>query len=80
MTGWGSLSENGPKATRLQKVSVPLIPRQECERRYQQQGYYGPIGEGMLCAGWPQGRRDACQVGRVRKVGRVGRLVSANRG
>lgn len=41
----------------LQCADVPLLSTQECENAYP-----GQITSTMLCAGFPEGGKDACQV------------------
>ncbi|MER6913529.1 serine protease [Streptomyces sp. NPDC000594] len=55
VSGWGALSEGGPSPAHLQSVEVPTVARADCERAY------GPLAPGALCAGLPQGGKDACQ-------------------
>jgi len=56
IAGWGATREGGGIPKLLQKVSVPLVPRAECNVAYP-----GEITERMLCAGLPQGGKDSCQ-------------------
>uniref|UniRef100_F7EDA2 Peptidase S1 domain-containing protein n=1 Tax=Ornithorhynchus anatinus TaxID=9258 RepID=F7EDA2_ORNAN len=73
LTGWGR-PELGGEA--LQKVEVPLIHRESCDNLYHQPDQPSPtspspqddnelpegpsILEGMICAGYPEGKRDHC--------------------
>jgi trypsin len=41
---------------KLQKVDVPLVTTDECNKSYKNQ-----IGDTMLCAGYPNGGKDSCQ-------------------
>lgn len=50
--GWGALYEKGPGPDHLHEVSVPIIQR--CKSPLDNIG-------GSICAGEPQGGRDACQ-------------------
>lgn len=50
--GWGALYEKGPGPDHLHEVSVPIIER--CKTVLDNIG-------GSICAGEPQGGRDACQ-------------------
>lgn len=50
--GWGALYEKGPGPDHLHEVSVPIIER--CKSAVDDIG-------GSICAGEPQGGRDACQ-------------------
>ncbi|KAM4722417.1 transmembrane protease serine 6 [Rhinophrynus dorsalis] len=56
ITGWGSVSENGPTSDTLQKVDVELISQDICSELYRYQ-----ISPRMLCAGYRDGSKDACQ-------------------
>jgi len=56
VTGWGALTENGPPAEVLQKVSVPIVDYETCN-----DAYPGFITDNMLCAGLETGGKDACQ-------------------
>jgi len=55
VAGWGALTEGGQSPDRLMKVTVPFVPREECEENYGA----GEITEGMICAG--EGGKDSCQ-------------------
>lgn len=56
VAGWGSMVEGGPGSPGLRYVSVPIVTNAQCSQSY------GPgITAGMLCAGFPEGGRDACQ-------------------
>ncbi|OAQ98416.1 hypothetical protein LLEC1_06133 [Akanthomyces lecanii] len=57
VSGYGRLSSNGPSASTLQSVQVPTISLASCK-----QAYGSPrVTERMLCAGYPEGKKDACQ-------------------
>ncbi|XP_003739796.1 trypsin-1-like [Galendromus occidentalis] len=63
VTGWGKTdaSLNNRYGTRvLQKVQVPIITRQECEKWHQLRGIHIKIFPEMMCAGYKEGKRDAC--------------------
>lgn len=55
--GWGSLRENGPQPSILQKVSVPIWSNAVCRQKY---GGSAPGGiiDSMICAG--KDARDSC--------------------
>ncbi|KAI4577820.1 hypothetical protein MJT46_019351 [Ovis ammon polii x Ovis aries] len=57
ITGWGALREGGPTSNGLQKVDVQLIPQDLCSEAYRYQ-----VTPRMLCAGYRNGKKDACQV------------------
>ena len=58
-TGWGRLRSNGPLATTLQQVAVPLVNHKSCAKRYG----HGVINrKSHICAGnLNRGGVDACQ-------------------
>jgi len=56
VTGWGKPDEVAGSTTRiLQKLDVPIIKLADCSKMM---GF--PLTERMLCAGYPQGGKDAC--------------------
>lgn len=59
VAGWGSLRENGPQPSILQKVSIPIWTNAECAQKY---GRAAPAGiiDSMICAG--QAAKDSCSV------------------
>ncbi|XP_067391393.1 serine protease 33-like [Emydura macquarii macquarii] len=69
VTGWGNTQYDeslaAPKT--LQEVQVPLIDRDACNSLFHTGSYTDdpqetdPIKEDMICAGYPQGGKDACQ-------------------
>ena len=56
VTGWGRLSNTGPKPKILQEAQVPIVTAQECRRSYGNR-----ITSRMLCAGYFQGGVDTCE-------------------
>lgn len=58
ITGWGALNEGGSSPSQLQVVEVPLVSLEECRSAYGVES----ITDRMLCAGLPEGGKDACQV------------------
>lgn len=63
VAGWGWNDEEGVNmSSKLHRVQVPLMSRAECEKRFLTAGYAIPIDKTKICAGWPQGGQDACQV------------------
>lgn len=62
VTGWGDRSNGlGDYADELQQVSLPLVTRTVCAAAYQViDPSGGPIGPGILCAGFAEGGKDAC--------------------
>lgn len=57
VAGWGSLRENGPQPSTLQKVTVPIWSNQQCRQKY---GSAAPGGivDHMICAG--RNAMDSC--------------------
>lgn len=55
--GWGALCEKCPGISTLQYVGLPVLSNVDCSSMYG-----GEISEGMICAGFAEGGRDACQV------------------
>ncbi|NWU96699.1 OVCH2 protein, partial [Upupa epops] len=58
--GWGRLNENGVLPQVLHEVNLPILDRKECSRALST--LKKPIqGDTILCAGFPDGGKDACQ-------------------
>lgn len=57
VAGWGTTCEGCDGTNILRFVSVPVISNAQCNTMYG-----GRITTGMLCAGFPEGGRDACQM------------------
>jgi secreted trypsin-like serine protease len=54
--GWGFTAEGGPATNILQEVTVSVVDPNECQK------VYGNIDRDiMVCAGVPEGGKDACQ-------------------
>lgn len=58
VTGWGATSEGGSDSPVLLEVTVPLISPASCRNTSYQSW---EITDNMICAGFPQGGKDACQ-------------------
>lgn len=57
--GWGRLSERLPTSQTLRSVVVPIWSQDECTSA----GYGSTrITSNMMCGGFPEGEKDACQV------------------
>jgi len=57
VAGWGATKESSyTLPNMLQKVDVPLITQQSCNKDYS-----GVITDRMLCAGYDRGGKDSCQ-------------------
>ncbi|WMP17466.1 serine protease [Thiothrix lacustris] len=63
VVGWGARTAKatngypGNYPTQMQQVTLPIVPNEVCNLPA---SYNGRIQSGMLCAGYPQGERDAC--------------------
>ncbi|XP_051865032.1 transmembrane protease serine 6-like isoform X2 [Pristis pectinata] len=53
--GWGKTSENGLPSNELLQTEVQVFNNSQCQR------FIPKITEQMICAGVPEGGRDACQ-------------------
>lgn len=51
-----------PAPQTLQKLKVPIIDSQVCGQLYWRGAGQGTITDDMLCAGYLEGKRDACLV------------------
>lgn len=57
VAGWGATKESSYRLPDiLQKVTVPLVATEECNKAYS-----GGITDRMICAGLPAGGKDSCQ-------------------
>ncbi|XP_065552191.1 coagulation factor XI isoform X2 [Lathamus discolor] len=57
VVGWGYRKEKGRVQDILQKATVPLMSKEECQARYRKHR----IGDKVVCAGYDEGGRDACK-------------------
>jgi secreted trypsin-like serine protease len=55
--GWGNTSQGGLSSDVLRQVSVPVISNEQC-KTYPR---YNTVTDNMICAGYPEGQKDACQ-------------------
>lgn len=62
VTGWGRLSEGGVLPSVLQEVQVPIVSNNKCREMFLATGRNENIPDIFVCAGYPEGRRDSCQV------------------
>lgn len=60
MAGWGRLKEGGQQPNLLQEAQVPILDNNRCRKDFR---YYArEITDNMFCAGYYDGRKDACMV------------------
>ena len=57
VSGWGDDQWGGRPSDVLMEVDVPVITQSECTENYSRKR----IKHSMICAGWPNGKMDACQ-------------------
>lgn len=55
ISGWGATCENCSISSTLRYVMIPIISNSDCNVAYS-----GSITDGMLCAAYPGGSKDAC--------------------
>ncbi|XP_067014403.1 trypsin-7 [Anabrus simplex] len=55
--GWGKTAEKGDMASDLQEIQIPIVDISTCRNVYGRL-----IMPHMLCAGYPEGKIDACQA------------------
>ncbi|CAL1279555.1 unnamed protein product [Larinioides sclopetarius] len=63
ITGWGKTDAglgNRFGTRLLQKVDVPIISNSQCEDWHQEKGIDITISKEMMCAGYEEGKKDAC--------------------
>ncbi|XP_059056331.1 vitellin-degrading protease-like [Achroia grisella] len=58
ITGWGDTAEGGGHPDILQRALVPKVNNEKCHLAYAPEY---TITSNMLCAGYPEGGKDACQ-------------------
>lgn len=63
IAGWGALCEGCSGITTLQYVGLPVLTNANCKSMYG-----GSVTASMLCAGFAEGGRDACQGMRFFKI------------
>ncbi|XP_067214739.1 trypsin-4-like [Linepithema humile] len=59
VTGWGALKQGGDISPVLMGVSLPIVDRATCQKRYHKSRRI--ITDRMICAGYTQGEKDSCQ-------------------
>ncbi|XP_012502969.1 PREDICTED: testisin [Propithecus coquereli] len=62
VTGWGAIAEDKPLPSpyTLQEVQVAIINTSMCNHLYKRSDFHMNIWGDMVCAGDPQGGKDAC--------------------
>ncbi|MFI8965276.1 serine protease [Streptomyces sp. NPDC053493] len=73
--GWGDTTGNGAYATSLRSARVRVLSDETCERAYPGGVGVAYRGRTMLCAGEPDGGRDACQGDSGGPLVAQGRLI-----
>ncbi|KAI8043850.1 trypsin-1 [Drosophila gunungcola] len=58
VSGWGNTQSSQESTAVLRAVTVPKVSQTQCTEAY---GNFGNITDRMLCAGLPEGGKDACQ-------------------
>lgn len=59
ISGWGDMTEGGNSLPRqLRATEVPLVSLEDCRASYGASS----ITDRMVCAGYPEGGKDTCQV------------------
>ena len=53
---------DGPQPSKMHQVTVPVLKNAECESMYIRAGSYESIPRTFICAGYAEGKRDACEV------------------
>lgn len=58
ISGWGVITESGSTDRQLQVVEVPIVSLSDCRQSYG----FSRITDRMICAGFPEGGKDRCDV------------------
>ena len=59
VSGFGETQNPDDDRTLLRTVTVPKISNERCDEKYAH--YVFPVNDNMICAGFTEGGRDACQ-------------------
>lgn len=59
VTGWG-MNENETYSETLQQAVLPVVSQANCEKGYEESELPLTVTDNMFCAGFKQGRSDAC--------------------
>lgn len=62
--GWGKKvhDDYADYQSAIHEVDVPIVGQRKCISWYSKQLQFHPILDTMICAGYEQGKKDACQV------------------
>ncbi|KAK8398071.1 hypothetical protein O3P69_003767 [Scylla paramamosain] len=60
VSGWGFTKEGGARSNILKKVAVPIISDADCRTHYDKTPR--KVTDSMICAGFTEGKKDACQA------------------
>lgn len=66
VVGWGAMHPKSYPVTKLREVRIPLKDHTYCEKALSDVIKEDPVArfdDSMLCAGYDEGGKDACQVG-----------------
>jgi trypsin len=58
VSGWGATLNNNEDSEYLRAVEVPLISLERCRKSFE---YAFTLTDRMLCAGFPEGKKDSCK-------------------
>ena len=61
VAGWGRTSEQGASSQVLREVNVPILTQEVCNSPDNYNGWLDGFEDSMLCAGYLDGKLDACQ-------------------
>lgn len=61
VSGWGRVEFGGSMTRHLHHVDLPIVEDEECKKSYTAHGW-DLIRDTVICAGYTQGGKDACQV------------------
>lgn len=57
--------QDGPLHAKMQEVEVPVVGNKNCEKMFLANGGFVTIPRIMMCAGYAEGKRDACEVSMI---------------
>ena len=63
LIGWGDTSEGSQTGSAfLMEVDVPIIGMSQCQKSYSKGDLIRPVVKEQICAAYPNGGKDSCQV------------------